>query len=820
MTVWVVRAGKEGTEESIALRHNVALAGWDEVPDLSAVQSREELRDLCDEAYPDANSGAIRSYVAQLWSFRSEIREGDLVVLPLKTDPEVVAVGRVTSPYRYRPDLPPNAHHTHSVEWLNTRVPRSALGDDILRSINVPPTVSRIGAADAEDRITAVLEGRTDLGAPGGASPIKTALDRQSEEYARSVFTAAYPDGAMRHEVLSALARSIQHAHRVGPRSWSLTLRPDSFTLNVGMVWMMSGHKGRLRMLLDGRSLDDDAREILEASCTLRVEEEVRSLKDPYKVRIEGAILSSLRSQPFYAALQHAHFCAIEEAKSRRSTAVYSKAHSPGLLRYLRAELGEDIPDPGYAVSPGAPPTRNVWLFQANPAKYNLSAALQNVSPGDQDDWYVSRYGDEMRPGDIALLWQGGPRAGLYAIGEITGEIFQRPISSWRDEAVRVDALESAVPFRYTHVLPAPILRETLLQDPTLAEMQIIRAAQGTNFKVRQDEWRKIQELLREREGAAATPEEQYAEPPLEAILQGIQSQGMRVDERTLRRYHVSLKARGFAILSGISGTGKTWLASAYARAVGAECLVVAVAPNWTTNEDLLGYWSPLDHTYHDTEFSRFLREASNEYARALVENRRPRPYHVVLDEMNLARVEYYFAKFLSAMEERAREGVARIVLARDDTVLLAPNLVFTGTVNVDETTHGFADKVYDRAQLVELSAPREALWLHIGDAPYREILMQIWDSVHLVAPFAFRVVDEICTYVEQSQAAGSTWQDALDEQIVQKVLPKLAKTDVRVGEALQACVSIAGTHGLSLTLEKASAMHAGFQEYGFASYF
>ena len=82
---------------------------------------------------------------------------------------------------------------------------------------------------------------------------------------------------------------------------------------------------------------------------------------------------------------------------------------------------------------------------------------------------------------------------------------------------------------------------------------------------------------------------------------------------------------------------------------------------------------------------------------------------------------------------------------------MLPPNLRFAGTVNVDETTHLFADKVYDRAQLLELEVPREALLEHLGEAPYREVLIGMWDAAHHVAPFAFRVLDEIAAYVVEA---------------------------------------------------------------------
>ena len=198
----------------------------------------------------------------------------------------------------------------------------------------------------------------------------------------------------------------------------------------------------------------------------------------------------------------------------------------------------------------------------------------------------------------------------------------------------------------------------------------------------------------------------------LSDVVAWITAAGLALAPETVRRYHLSLQTRGFVILAGVSGSGKSWLAEAYADAVAGEKLVVAVAPNWTTNEDLLGYLNPLDNHYYDTDFSLFLRAAAREWKQAAADGRTPVPYYLVLDEMNLARVEYYFAKFLSAMERRARDEEAVLELSprEQDHVLLAPNLFVTGTVNIDETTFGFADKVYDRAQLLEIPVSRDAL--------------------------------------------------------------------------------------------------------------
>ena len=138
-----------------------------------------------------------------------------------------------------------------------------------------------------------------------------------------------------------------------------------------------------------------------------------------------------------------------------------------------------------------------------------------------------------------------------------------------------------------------------------------------------------------------------------------------RISDDVIRRYHLATSTRGFVILCGPSGTGKTWLAQAYANTIGARQKLVAVDPSWSSNEDLLGYLSPLDGFYHHTPVQRVRRRTPRASGtRRTRRGRLAREFHVILDEMNLARVEHYFSRFLSAMEVRTREGVARLDLA------------------------------------------------------------------------------------------------------------------------------------------------------------
>jgi hypothetical protein len=317
---------------------------------------------------------------------------------------------------------------------------------------------------------------------------------------------------------------------------------------------------------------------------------------------------------------------------------------------------------------------------------------------------------------------------------------------------------------------------------------------------------------------AAGTSSAPASKPALDEIVALIQGGGLRLSDQTIRRYHLSIETRGFVILAGLSGSGKTQLAKQYSAAVGAKTLLVPVAPNWTANEDLLGYANPMDGEYVDTEFSRFLSKASAEFQSARDEDREPLDFHLILDEMNLARVEYYFAKFLSAMELTSGPELPSIELGGEQ-VQLTPNLKFIGTVNVDETTHGFADKVYDRAQLIEIPVDRDQIAEHLGDRPYRNMLLELYDVLLDVAPFAYRVLDNISNYVGAATESGVSWQDATDEQILQKVLPKVKGTDPRIGVALLAVIELTN-EGFPLSNAKARQMSDAFRDHGFVSFF
>lgn len=159
MPVWLVRAGRHGQDEDLALQTGNAIVGYRELPDLSAIQTRDQLHDLFRKAFPEANPNRITNYVGQMWAFTKRIQPGDLIVLPLKRRP-VIAAGSVTGPYQYRTDIPGGPRHTRPVKWTRTDLPRSAFDQDLLYSLGAFMTICQIERNNAEARIRALLEGK------------------------------------------------------------------------------------------------------------------------------------------------------------------------------------------------------------------------------------------------------------------------------------------------------------------------------------------------------------------------------------------------------------------------------------------------------------------------------------------------------------------------------------------------------------------------------------------------------------------------------------------------------------------------------------
>lgn len=267
--------------------------------------------------------------------------------------------------------------------------------------------------------------------------------------------------------------------------------------------------------------------------------------------------------------------------------------------------------------------------------------------------------------------------------------------------------------------------------------------------------------------------------------------------DRLLASIVAALRAgdgRNFIILRGVSGTGKTRIVSAIAKAsydaaaVDLPYLtVIEVRPDWTDGSFLLGHYDPIEGRYVRQRFLDALL-AADRALRADPVN--PAPVFVCLDEMNLARVEYYLADCLSAMESRSSIPLdVRNDATTPSSVAWPSNLYLFGTVNVDETTLQISDKVLDRAQVIDTSdialTPQLERWLLESDVlddterlRVKSVVGGVWEALRpLDAHFGFRTARSITRFVEEvKDSSGGTLsvEEAIDMQMIQKVLVRL----------------------------------------------
>lgn len=445
------------------------------------------------------------------------------------------------------------------------------------------------------------------------------------------------------------------------------------------------------------------------------------------------------------------------------------------------------------------------WLIQINPDEISLSDHLQHIVNGQKEregEWELQRYGRQIAAGERVFFWQSGPEGGLMLTGEWLSAAYQRSDLHWT-AAYRL--LESVQP---------PLSRDECLADPLLQELSFLRRPQGQIFPVSPAQSERLQELLQER--LAPIPDSP-ARQPLNSLVQKVQRQGLQLSPDMIQRYHLALETAPLVILAGQSGLGKSWLTEAYARASGAEYLLVPVAPNWVSPEDLLGYFNALQNHFQATAVTRFIRQAAAQWHDARRYQQAPTLFHLVLDEINLARVEFYLAPLLSALEIR-RRGPAEISLADGSRLLIPDNLRCIGTLNMDASTQPLSARVCDRAQILELNLPESPPdWFSQG--PWAACCAQIWEPLQALAPLSYRSLNEMRSYLQAALAAGLDWQSALDHQLVQKVLPRLQQLQPHHASALDGLAE-ALPPAFCLSRQKVQALQHELQAVGFASFF
>ena len=273
---------------------------------------------------------------------------------------------------------------------------------------------------------------------------------------------------------------------------------------------------------------------------------------------------------------------------------------------------------------------------------------------------------------------------------------------------------------------------------------------------------------------------------------------GLYYDLDMMRHFVASMGTARMLILQGISGTGKTSLAYAFGQFVDNPSTVVSVQPAWRERTELYGYFNEFSKKYSETDFLRTVYEA----------NYYKDPHVVILDEMNIARVEYYFAEMLSILEmPRKEERIMDIVsatwdndpcLIRDGKVQISDNVWFIGTINNDDSTFAVADKVYDRAIPIDLDSRADPFECEPASTIRISMdrLTELFDEAKQLYPmsdesldkleklndyliqnfrlaFGNRIMKQIRDYVPCYVACGGKEKDAIDFIVAKKVLRK-----------------------------------------------
>lgn len=313
-------------------------------------------------------------------------------------------------------------------------------------------------------------------------------------------------------------------------------------------------------------------------------------------------------------------------------------------------------------------------------------------------------------------------------------------------------------------------------------------------------------------------------------IEEKIEKSGLYFPRRILNAFHTALKTSEMSpltVLAGVSGTGKSELPRLYSRFGGINFLGVPVQPNWDCQEAMLGYYNSIDNCFEPTDMLRLLAQSQRNVDDQNGLN--DVMTMILLDEMNLANVELYFADFLSKLETRRgladndptfpKIGVKIGSKMADFPLRLGRNVLWTGTMNNDETTKTLSDKVLDRGIVINFPRPKKLIRTRTDSilAEASELLPKaVWSSwIDNAYKFSDEQIKDYKDKIEQiNEQLGKTgralghrvWQsiesymslyptviaaqsdherqiamkDAFEDQLVQKVMPKLRGLETR----------------------------------------
>ena len=394
---------------------------------------------------------------------------------------------------------------------------------------------------------------------------------------------------------------------------------------------------------------------------------------------------------------------------------------------------------------------------------------------------------------------------------------------------------------------------EDLLHDNTLLRNEIKRLKSDDGRAAERDE--RVKSIEKHLDTVNApnilleeNPEELNEMNWLKEIGNNCYEYGFKFPNRILYAFHTALKIADWStitVLAGVSGTGKSELPHLYARFGGLNFISVPVQPNWDSQESMLGFFNSIDNKFDAQPLLRFLAQCSSS------QNNMDRSLNIVLlDEMNLAHVEHYFAEFLSKLELRRDYGDEKVpnidinigAGMEPYELALTRNILWTGTMNQDETTKSLSDKVLDRGIIIHFPRPKKLIGRHdkknldefikskqirmldyriwhdqwiqephfVGDQrmelkEYKDIIEEInhklakvgralghrvWQSIEYYIANYPSVIEKQkeCAEGELTDELKKEMRIAFEDQLVQKVMPKLRGIET-TGSSMEDCL-------------------------------
>lgn len=668
-------------------------------------------------------------------------------------------------------------------------------------------------------------------------------LDRSNAEAVGQRLAVALPDASQRKLALAILAAGIRRAHALRPAGWGVTVttRRGALRLNVGRhvvaviadgkaLWLFGDSRTNPAWSDFVRQSDDTYRTLTGAGyyVTSLTEEAARALTPMFLGRVEAAAVVDVNAQ-------------------------VSGAHTPGFIEYAEAELGEQLPRPDYRSS-----TRGQQMDErvsAAPRQEISRLGLSEFIPSGLSfpKELVAAYLLGLRTRRFAIL-TGISGTGKTALAIALARYFEtsrgtRPLAE--DEAHRIVVGPAQKKYR-RFVVPKALSIGWWSAETAPTAVRLKYPGGLSSTSVYSNVAKRVLEV-------ALRPE----------VLEWFRTLDigteLKLEAKEEAGTIVELELTPTATSAGTS-----------------RHLVLEVRPDWTDSHALLGFFNPVLSAYQRTPLLDLLLGAASDFQRL---GAAAPPNFVILDEMNLARVEHYFAELLSCMESDHPLKLHSMSGEDEDSEVPAqlripPNVFFTGTVNVDETTHMFSPKVLDRAFVFEFNdvnlsqyggdgaserpttlpvkldfegwkKPTPADWHRFIESNSPELLLRLHATLERHGRhFGYRVANDVARFVNLAVEGGGVTAaaDALDVAIVSKVLPKLVGTQTELesllvdlfavasdqpasgagsvlagwelsGGALRATAAGGGTPALPRSAAKLFRMLQRLRERGFASF-